>query len=146
MNTLFLQNEGFLPELISLINEGHTATITARGNSMLPFIRHGKDQLVFSQPKTFGVGDVVLAEVRQGIFVCHRIVQMTEDTITMRGDGNVNITEVCPRSSVRAILSAVIRNGKTYNTATSRAWSIYSWFWVRLLPLRRYILAVYRRI
>lgn len=146
MDTVFLQNRVFLPQLVQLIDEGHTATITARGSSMMPFIRHNRDQLIFSRAEDIKVGDVVLAEISEGTFVCHRIESISEGKVTMRGDGNIKGTEVCPISSVRAILSAIVRNGKTYYTATSRTWHAYSWLWVRLLPLRRYILAVLRRL
>ena len=146
METIHLPNHSFLPQLIGLIQEGHTATITARGASMMPFIRHNRDQLVFSAFDTLRVGDVVLAEISDRTFVCHRIVNLSGDTVTLRGDGNTIGTEQCQLSSVRAILSAVIRDGKTYHLKTSRIWRTYSWIWTRLLPLRRYLLAIYRRL
>lgn len=146
MGTVQLKNELFLPELIELINEGHTVTITARGNSMNPFIRNNRDKLIFSAVTGVKVGDVVLAEISQGTYVCHRIVNIVDGMITMRGDGNTVGTERCPLSSVRAILTAVVRGGKTYDISTSKAWKTYSWLWMHLLPLRRYLLAVYRRL
>lgn len=146
MGTVQLRNELFLPELIELIGEGHTVTITARGNSMNPFIRNNRDKLVFSAFTEVKTGDVVLAEISQGTYVCHRIVSIDGDMITLRGDGNTVGTEQCPFSSVRAILTAVVRGGKTYDISTSRTWKTYSWLWMHLLPLRRYLLAVYRRL
>ena len=146
MDTVQLRNEIFLPKLIELINEGHTVTITARGNSMNPFIRNNRDKLVFSSVNEVKAGDVVLAEISKGTFVCHRVVSIDGDTVTMRGDGNSLGTEQCPLSSVQAVLTAVIRDGKTYDMATSGAWKIYSWLWMHLLPIRRYLLAVYRRL
>ena len=101
------------------------------------------ENAAFTEVKT---GDVVLAEISQGTYVCHRIVSIDGDMITMRGDGNTVGTEQCPLSSVRAILTAVVRGGKTYYISTSRTWKTYSWLWMHLLPLRRYMLAVYRRL
>lgn len=146
MATVQLRNEIFLPKLIELINEGHTVTITARGNSMNPFIRTNRDKLVFSAVNEVKVGDVVLAEISKGTYVCHRIVNIDGDTVTMRGDGNSLGTEQCQLSSVKAILTAVVRGRKTYDITASKTWKVYSWLWMHLLPLRRYLLAVYRRL
>lgn len=146
METVQLKNDIFLPQLIELVNEGHTVTITARGNSMNPFIRNNRDKLIFSAVTDVRVGDVVLAEISRGTYVCHRVADISNDLITLRGDGNSVGTEQCRLSSVHAILTAVVRGGKTYDISTSKTWKVYSWLWTRLLPLRRYLLAIYRRL
>ena len=144
MDRLTVENAVFLPQVVQLIREGHTATMIARGNSMRPFIEDGRDKLVFGQVDTLAVGDVILAEVTEGHFVCHRIETIQSGLVTMRGDGNVAGTEVFPIANVRAKLLQVVRKGKTYTLATSRTWKYYSAVWPKLLPMRRYLLALYR--
>ena len=144
MDRLTVENAVFLPQVVQLIREGHTATMMARGNSMRPFIEDGRDKLVFGQVDTLTVGDVILAEVTEGHFVCHRIETIQSGLVTMRGDGNVAGTEVFPIANVRAKLLQVVRKGKTYTLATSRTWKYYSAVWPKLLPMRRYLLALYR--
>lgn len=145
METVQLQNDIFLPQLVEFISEGHTVTIIARGNSMMPFIHDGRDSLIFSALESnVRVGDVVLAEIHKGVFVCHRIVGIKNGMVTLRGDGNVQGMETCMIEDVRAQLISVVRNGKHYNLKTSRVWKLYSFCWTRLLPLRRYLLALYR--
>ena len=139
-----VENRVFLPQVVQLIENGHTATIVARGNSMRPFIEDGRDKLVLGRADSIAEGDVVLAEVSEGCFVCHRVDKVAGGMVTMRGDGNVLGTEVFPEEKVRAKLIQVIRNGKTYTLTTSRAWKLYSAIWPRLLPVRRYLLAFYR--
>jgi hypothetical protein len=139
-----VENRVFLPQVVQLIENGHTATIVARGNSMRPFIEDGRDKLVLGRVDSIAEGDVVLAEVSEGCFVCHRVDKVAGGMVTMRGDGNVVGTEVFPEEKVRAKLIQVIRNGKTYTLTTSRAWKLYSAIWPRLLPVRRYLLAFYR--
>lgn len=141
---LMVDNSIFLPQVVQLIEEGHKATIVARGNSMRPFIEDCRDKLVFSKVDSLSVGDVILAEVTKGHFVCHRIEKLDNQTVTMRGDGNVRGTEVFPREHVRAKLVQVIRKGKLYTLSTSRKWKLYSAVWPKLLPVRRYLLALYR--
>lgn len=139
-----VENRVFLPQVVQLIENGHTATIVARGNSMRPFIEDGRDKLVLGRADSIAEGDVVLAEVSEGCFVCHRVDKVAGGMVTMRGDGNVVGTEVFPKEKVRAKLIQVVRNGKTYTLTTSRAWKLYSAIWPRLLPVRRYLLAFYR--
>ncbi|MBR1668024.1 MAG: S24/S26 family peptidase [Bacteroidaceae bacterium] len=144
MEKLIVENSVFLPQVVQLIAEGHQATIVARGSSMRPFIEDSRDKLIFGKADSIAVGDVILAEVTDGHFVCHRIERLDGDTVTMRGDGNVTGTEVFPRARVRAKLLQVVRKGKTYTLATSNIWKCYSAVWPRLLPMRRYLLALYR--
>jgi len=139
-----LANEVFLPEVVKLIEEGHLATIIARGNSMMPFVEDSRDLLVLGKADHLAVGDVILAEVTEKHFVCHRIEKMENGIVTMRGDGNIKGTEVFPITCVRAKLVKIVRKNKTYELATSRAWRMYSAVWPRLLPIRRYLLALYR--
>ena len=140
-----MQNDVFLPQVVELINEGHTVTIMARGNSMMPFIKDGRDSLIFSNLNLdIRVGEAVLAEIHKGVFVCHRIVEIKDGKVTLRGDGNVQGTETCRIEDVKAQLVAVTRDGKYYDLNTSKVWKIYSFCWTRLLPLRRYLLALYR--
>lgn len=139
-----MDNSVFLPQVVKLIEDGHLATILARGNSMRPFVEDGRDKLVLGPADCVVVGDVVLAEVTDGCFVCHRVERIDGEIVTMRGDGNVAGTEVFPQSRVRAKLVAVQRKGKTYQVDTSRVWKCYSFVWPRLLPVRRWLLAAYR--
>lgn len=148
---LSVDNKEFLPFVVGLIEEGQpAATIIARGNSMRPFIEDGRDKLVFGKVDKVSVGDVILAEVEEGHFVCHRVEKIENGIVTMRGDGNVPNklsgagTEVFPEGNVRAKLVQVVRKGKTYTLSTSRAWKVYSAIWPRLLSVRRYLLALYR--
>lgn len=144
MQKLSVENNIFLPQVVQLIQEGHKATIIARGNSMRPFIEDNRDKLVFGKVDRLMVGDVVLAEVEDGHFVCHRIEAIKDGMVTMRGDGNVEGTEVFPEVNVRAKLLQVMRKGKTYTLTNSRVWKCYSAVWPKLLPMRRYLLALYR--
>ena len=143
MDTIQLPNELFLPQVCELINEGHTVSICAKGYSMRPFIENNRDVAVLGGTNIYKVGDVVLAEITPGHFVLHRIDAINGDTIRLRGDGNYPSTETCKITDLRAIMRAVERKGKTWST-DGKVWRTYSWIWTRLLPIRRYLLAIYR--
>lgn len=140
-----MPNDIFLPKVVELTKAGHTVTITARGWSMMPFIHHDRDSIVLTAlPPKVVKGDFVLAEIAQGHYVCHRVEQITESRVVLRGDGNIQGTEQCRPEDLRAIVTAVIRNGRRYGLSSSRLWALHSFLWPRLLPLRRILLALYR--
>ena len=144
MDRKHFENAKFLPLIAELNSEGTMVTITAMGNSMRPFIESGHDELVFFRYDSLKVGDVILAEVDPGHYVCHRIETIKDGIITMRGDGNVVGTETFPMENVRAKLVKIRRNGKLYDLETSKTWKVYSAIWPKLYPVRRYLLALYR--
>lgn len=148
MDKIFLQNSIFLPQVSSLLKEGKTVTLRARGFSMRPFIEHDRDDLVFAytDSSNIKVRDVVLAEISEGHFVCHRVEKIDGEKVTLRGDGNVVGTEQCTLADVRGKLIQVGRLGKTWNLEESCFWKVYSRIWPSLLPIRRYLLVLNRII
>ena len=145
METIQLANEEFLPHVCALVNEGHTVSIRARGYSMRPFIENDRDVAILGKSNIYKVGDVVLAEIAPGHYVLHRIDAIKGNHVRLRGDGNYPGTEHCMMGDIRAIMCAVERKGKRWDT-NGKVWKIYSWIWVRLLPVRRYLLALYRLV
>lgn len=144
MQTLQLENSEFLFQVCELIKEGHSVSIRARGNSMRPFVESDRDIAVLTHADNFSVGDVVLAEITPGHYVLHRIASIEGDKVTLRGDGNPYGTERCTVSDLKAIASQFIRKGVTWNLQKSWFWKTYSKVWVALLPIRKYLLALYR--
>lgn len=136
-----MANDVFLPQVVSLLHENHTVTLPLRGRSMRPFLEDGRDKAVLtaiSEPPQ--VGDAVLAEISKGHFVLHRIVGIDGKKVTLRGDGNLS-DEHCTLDDIRAKATAFYRKGRDKADSTSgRKWRIYSWWWTRLFPLRRYLL------
>ena len=57
------ENAVFLPEIVKMLNEGHTVTLTLKGYSMRPFLEDGRDKALFIKPSAITVGDPVLAEI-----------------------------------------------------------------------------------
>ena len=135
-----MANAVLLPEVVRLLDEGHTVTLPLRGYSMRPFLENGRDKALLRKPVSINLGDAVLAEIAPRHYVLHRIVDITGDHVTLRGDGNLG-TEHCRLADVRATAIGFYRKGRTKLDSTSgKKWRIYCWWWTRLLPLRRYLL------
>ena len=45
-------NAEFLPEVVKMLNEGHTVTLRLRGYSMRPFLENDRDKALLVKPST----------------------------------------------------------------------------------------------
>jgi len=140
-----LPNNEILAELIKLVNEGQRVTLPVKGNSMLPFIIGDKESVELVRPETVAVGDVVLAWINGCRYVVHRVIRIDGEHVQLMGDGNLSGDEYCLISDVKARAEYVIgQNGKKHDLySPTRVKASHLWW--KLKPLRRYILAVYRR-
>lgn len=68
-NQVVLSNAVFLPEVVRMLNDGHTVTINLKGYSMRPFLENERDKALLTKAVNPKVGDPVLAEVGPGVFV-----------------------------------------------------------------------------
>ena len=74
-------NAKLLPEIIRLLEEGHSVTLQLRGYSMRPFLEDNRDKALLIKAKDIQVGDPVLAEVSPLHYVLHRIIQIEDDKV-----------------------------------------------------------------
>ena len=74
------------------------------------------------------------AKPTTGHFVVHRILTVGDERVTLLGDGNTVGTETIPRERIYGIVDC----GRLHLWLAER--------WMRLRPLRRYPLAILRRI
>ena len=142
-----MNDNGFIEEALRLVQKGVTVTFPVTGQSMLPFIIGGKESVILHSPGGLvDVGDVVLARVDGNGYVVHRIINIDGDRVTLMGDGNVKGTEHCLLKDVKARVTHVVdakdRTHYLYNRWRMRGAKV--WYWLR--PIRRYLLAIYRRL
>lgn len=145
-DTLTIPNEILLAQVSLMLDEGKRVTLKVRGGSMLPFIIGDRDSVEMEKPShELSVGDIVLAEILPGRWVIHRIFEIRGNDVVLMGDGNVRGTENCRLENVHGlILYVVTPSGRKIDCRTPRAMR-RARLWRRLLPLRRVMLAVYRR-
>ena len=141
-------NANFMPEVVALINEGHSVTINLRGISMRPFLEDNRDKAVLVKPTGIRIGDPVLAEPDRGFYVLHRVIKIEGENITLLGDGNpVSQREYCTLDDIRGTVRGFYRKGShRMDSTTGLRWRLYSFFWMNTMPLRRYILYAYRKL
>ena len=132
-------NALLLGEVSAVLDEGREAIILPTGNSMLPFIRGGVDRVLLRRMPDVAVGDIVLVCI-EGRYLLHRVVAREGEALTLMGDGNVRGQEHCRIADVIGTVGEIIRPDGSSRTPGKGC------FWRALRPVRRYLLAFYRRI
>ena len=142
-----MNDNEIIEEAIRLAREGVRVTFPVKGQSMLPFIIGGKESVILRGPGGLvDVGDVVLAWVDGNRYVVHRIIKLDYDRVTLMGDGNVAVTEHCRLNDIKARVTHVV-DAKDRTHYLYNRWRMLGakvWYWLR--PIRRYLLAIYRRL
>lgn len=141
-----ISDHEILEEATRLAKEGLSVTLPVKGNSMLPFIIGGKESVILQKPNHPKVGDVVLAWVENCRYVVHRIIKINGHDVVLMGDGNIIGTEHCKIDDICAIATHVVSaDGKRHDLYSKwRMRATRLWWYLR--PIRRYILAIYRRL
>ncbi len=132
-------------EAIRLVDEGVTVTFPVNGYSMIPFIIGGRESVVLSKPKDIRKGTVVLAWADGCRYVVHRVVDIRGDRVVLMGDGNWRGVEHCPLSDIKAVATHVVGADGSRRSLQSRGSMFAARVWRVLRPVRRWILAIYRR-
>jgi hypothetical protein len=102
---------------------------------MRPFFSSGQTiELHPIIPEALTVGSVIFAKAHKNQFVVHRIFAIEGDRITMMGDGNLVGKEYVTRGDVYGYVKCSARHLR------------WAKFWRKLMPIRRYLLAIDRRV
>lgn len=145
METITIDNNQLIGEVKKLLKTFPSVVLPVKGTSMLPFIIGSKESVELVRwEKDFQIGDIVLAWTKD-YYVIHRIIKIDGDDYTLMGDGNIMGTESCKRSDIVAKAEYVVdKHGNKHYLYTPRRCQA-SRLWNKLKPVRRWILAIYRR-
>lgn len=112
------------------------------GDSMMPYIKQGRDVLVISEVNgRLNKYDVPLYKRDSGQYVLHRILKVRENDYVICGDNRWNKEYGITDRHIIGILTGVIRDGQEI-PVTSRKYRIYVHLWCDLFPVRAFILRV----
>lgn len=140
-----MTDDVIIQEAVRLVQDGVSVTFPVKGRSMLPFIFGGRESVILQKPESLQRGQVVLAEIGPDRYVVHRIIKITQDRVTLMGDGNICGTESCPPDKVLAIATHVVDEKGKRRTLESKGQMFKARVWYVIRPFRRIILAVLRR-
>lgn len=117
---------------------------------MLPFIRGGKDLVILEKADgELKTDDIVLFHVGPsagGRYVMHRVLSVDGNRLDIMGDGVPKNHERVLRDQVLARAVTILRDGKRAVDPYAPGELRKVHLWQKLLPVRRYILFIYRHL
>ena len=142
-NTKVLPPEEAAERILAIMETGAAAPLVISGNSMSPFLVHGRDTVYLTPPPNrLKKGDMILYHRDSGSYVLHRICAAEGDTFCLIGDGQQEKEYGIRRDQVIALVTAVHRKGKLLKKG-SFLWTLFEKVWIRMIPLRPAALGIY---
>ena len=123
---------------LDALKDGKVIALVPQGISMLPFIKGGVDQVYLLKKDRVAVGDIVLVEYH-GKHILHRVYAVDGEKITLMGDGNLEGTEQVAADEVLCTVVEIVHDGRHLKPKKA-------WLWRHLLPMRRYLLKIHRKL
>ena len=100
------------PLIDRAVSSGGIFTFIPNGTSMLPLLRPGIDSVELSAADDARIGDIVLYQRENGVYVLHRIVSEKDGAFVMCGDNQYKLEYGIKREQIVALVSAINRDGK----------------------------------
>ena len=145
MITKSFENKEILPEIEGLVRDGLEVVFVPKGSSMSPFIKGGVDRVLITKAESIAEGDIILALTEQGSHVLHRVEKVDGNMLILMGDGNLIGRERCRREDVIGKAVKIMKKDREID-CQSPSHLRKAATWRSLLPIRRYLLAIYRRL
>jgi hypothetical protein len=135
--------EELMPQLPQLLQQAQAVPLIISGNSMAPFLAHGRDTVYLSKlTGPLKRGDMILYRRKTGQYILHRIYRVREGKYDLIGDGQLVIELGICQEQILATVCAVRRKGKLLCKG-NLCWEFYEHIWLALVPWRSRILRLY---
>lgn len=137
MEPRIMDIDAYMPVVQELLAQGESVSLTVTGESMSPFLRHGRDQIrleaVTAPPQR---GDMVFFRRQSGQYVMHRVLRRLPDgCYALVGDGQQLVEAPIAAQQIFARVTQVCRKGVWLDRRSLR-WRFFAGPWLTLLPLR----------
>lgn len=145
-NVRVIEPEALMAQLPQLLLEAESVPLIISGNSMAPFLKHGRDTVYLSRvtqpPKK---GDMILYRRKNGQYILHRIYRVRNGAYDLVGDGQWGIEPGIRPEQILAVVNTVRRKGKLLRKGSFQ-WEFFEHIWLALLPARPGITRAYSHL
>lgn len=127
----------YMPVVCELLQQGKEVSVVITGNSMLPFLVHGRDEiLVAPSDGTWKKGDMAFFRRGNGQYVMHRVCKVHKNgTCDLVGDGQFAVECGISKEQMFGKISSVKRKG-TWIGPGNFWWEFFEHVWINLISLR----------
>lgn len=135
--------DAYMLVLCDLLAQGKEVSLTITGNSMSPFLVHGRDEILIAAPAgRWKKGDMAFFKRAGGQYVMHRIYRVTSKGYFLIGDGQQHIEGPISSAQMFGKITSVKRKGKWIGPGDFW-WEFFEHVWLNLIPLRPVCKKVY---
>lgn len=134
----------YMPVLQELLSEGKEVSITVTGNSMSPFLIHGRDQILIAPPDgNWKKGDMAFFIRTNGQYVMHRICRVDKNgNCFFVGDAQQYIEGPIEPAQIFGKITSVQRKGKWIGP-DDFWWRFFEKIWINIIPMRPLFRTIY---
>ena len=141
-----IEPEALMEQLPEILLETDSVPLVISGNSMSPFLVHGRDTIYLSRlTRTVKKGDALLYRRDDGAYIFHRVYKVEKDSFTMVGDAQTELEPGIGPEQVIAIMASAMRKGKKQAPGCFW-WEFFEKIWIRMVPLRPFVRNLYTAI
>lgn len=132
-----VDTQEYMEMIRALLEDGQEVSMIVTGNSMRPFLKHGRDKICMKKiDRKLRKGDIVFYRRENGQYVMHRILKCGDQSYTLLGDG-----QIVPESGIRqeqifARITKVQVRGKWIGSENFR-WRFFEHIWIRFCGIRK---------
>lgn len=132
-----VDTQEYMEMIRALLEDGQEVSMIVTGNSMRPFLKHGRDKICMKKTdRKLRKGDIVFYRRENGQYVMHRILKCGDQSYTLLGDG-----QIVPESGIRqeqifARITKVQVRGKWIEPENFR-WRFFEHIWIRFCGIRK---------
>lgn len=145
-NVKVVSPESVMEPLLGLLDETDCVPLIISGNSMTPFLVHGRDTVYLSKAEMpLKRGDMVLYQRDNGAYILHRVLLVKDNLYTMVGDAQIHTEPGIRPDQIRAVVTAVRRKGKLLQKGNFW-WEFFGKVWIRMVPLRPAVGKIYSTV
>ena len=126
-----VDTQEYMEMIRALLEDGQEVSMIVTGNSMRPFLKHGRDKICMKKTdRKLRKGDIVFYRRENGQYVMHRILKCGDQSYTLLGDG-----QIVPESGIRqeqifARITKVQVRGKWIGPENFR-WRFFEHIWIQ---------------
>lgn len=134
----------YMPVLQELLSEGKEVSITVTGNSMSPFLIHGRDRILIAPPDgNWKKGDMAFFIRTNGQYVMHRICCVDKNgNCFFVGDAQQYIEGPIEPAQIFGKITSVQRKGKWIGP-DDFWWRFFEKIWINIISMRTLFRTIY---
>jgi hypothetical protein len=140
-----VRSEELFPLVKELLGNGSNIRICVTGSSMVPFLRHNRDQVELCTAAFSDIhkNDIVLIKRDNGQYVLHRVNKITKSCFYLIGDAHSRPEGPVRPEQLIAKVTVIWRGNRAIHSS-STIWKLASFIWLMIYPLRPFVFKSYR--